>query len=71
MVQAAIDHAMEATRGQRELHDEHEGRSGGTSSMHDIGPTGRSHLQHAQAAAELRGEYIFAKPDHLGIQVGR
>ncbi len=60
---------MEATRGYRELHARYDGDPEGTSSMHDAGPMGRSHLQGAKAAAEARGEYIFAKPDHLGIQV--
>ena len=60
---------MEATRGQRELHALYEGNAESADSMHDAGPTGRSHLAEAKAAAEARGEYIFAKPDHLGIQV--
>ena len=69
VVTAAVEHAMEATRGHRELHARYEGNSESTESMHDAGPTGRSHLMEAKAAAEARGEYIFAKPDHLGIQV--
>ena len=62
-------HAMEATRGQREMHARYEGNPKSSESMHDPGPTGRSHMHEARAAAEARGDYIFAKPDHLGIQV--
>ena len=58
-------HAMEATRGQREVFGLYR------ESMHEpgSGPDGRSPFQIAKAAAEDRGEHIFAKPDHLGIQV--
>ncbi len=69
VVAAAVEHAMESTRGYRELHARYEGDPQSAGSMHDAGPTGRSHLQQAKVAAEARGEYIFAKPDHLGIQV--
>ena len=63
VVQLAVGHAMEATRGQREVFKVYR------ESMHESGPDGRSPLQVAKAAAEERGEHIFAKPDHLGIQV--
>ena len=63
-------HAMEATRGQREMHAQYDGNPASGNSMHDAGPTGQSHLQEAKAAAEARGEHIFAKADHLGIQAG-
>ena len=57
-------HAMEATRGQREVFALYR------ESMHDATmPDGRSPFQVAKAAAWDRGEHIFAKPDHLGIQV--
>ena len=69
VVAAAVEHAMEATRGHRELHARYEGDPASAGSMHDAGPTGRTHLQEAKAAAEARGEHVFAKPDHLGIQV--
>ncbi len=54
---------MEATRGQREVFGLYR------DSMHEAGEDGRSPFQVAKAAAEDRGEHIFAKPDHLGIQV--
>ena len=69
VVAAAVAHAMEATRGQREMHARYEGNPESSESMHDPGATGRSHMHEARAAAEARGDYIFAKPDHLGIQV--
>jgi hypothetical protein len=59
---------MEATRGQREMYARYEGNPQSGESMHDAGPTGQSHLKEAKAAAEARGEHIFAKADHLGIQ---
>ena len=65
VVQLAVAHAMEATRGQREVFGLYR------ESMHDAGAgaDGRSPFQIAKAAAQERGEHIFAKPDHLGIQV--
>ena len=69
VVAAAVEHAMEATRGHRDVHALYEGNPESAGSMLDAGPTGRSHLAEAKAAAEARGEHIFAKPDHLGIQV--
>ena len=60
---------MGATRGHRELHALYEGNPDSAGGMHDSGPTGQSHFSEAKAAAEARGEHIFAKPDHLGIQV--
>ena len=65
VVQLAVGHAMEATRGQREVFGLYK------ESMHESGPDGRSPFQVAKAAAQDRGEHIFAKPDHLGIQVLR
>ena len=54
---------MEATRGQREVFGLYR------ESMHESGPDGRTPFETAKAAAQGRGEHIFAKPDHLGIQV--
>jgi hypothetical protein len=56
---------MEATRGQREVFGLYR------ESMHESGPDGQTPFQVAKAAAQGRGEHIFAKPDHLGIQVHR
>jgi len=67
----AITHAMEATRGRRELYARYEGNPDCTGSMYDIGASGQSHVAEAKAAAEARGEYTFAKMDHLGIQARR
>jgi hypothetical protein len=68
VVASAISHAREATRGHREVYAQYEGNPDSTESMFDVGPSGLSHLAEAKAAAEARGEHIFAKPDHLGIQ---
>ena len=46
----------------------YEGNLASAESMYDVGPSGLSHLAEAKAAAEARGEYIFAEPDHVGIQ---
>ncbi len=50
------------------MYAQYEGNPDSTESMFDVGPSGLSHLAEAKAAAEARGEHIFAKPDHLGIQ---
>ena len=68
VVAAAVAHAMEATRGRRELYDRYDGNPDSSESMHDVGVSGRSRVAEAKAAAEARGEYTFAKMDHLGIQ---
>ena len=68
MVTEAVEHAMEATRGYREVFALYEGSPDSKESIYDTGPNGLSHLAAAKAAAEARGEYTFAKPDHLGIQ---
>ena len=71
VVAAAVTHAMEATRGRRELYARYEGDPDSAESMYDLGAGGQSHVADAKAAAEARGEYTFAKMDHLGIQARR
>jgi len=68
VVTTAIAHAMEATRGRRALYARYEGNPDSRESMYDVGAGGRSHVAEAKANAEARGEYTFAKMDHLGIQ---